>query len=163
MPLRLPRFLKMEDEDKLKAPSYAQEVSGVQGADSDVLHAVYGINRQLAYDCTISDFYPFPNELKDFVPFNMAIFKKLTRGGDIGKNALSKEYKSKMFRKDGAVSIGEETFVIVNNSTLTQHAADAFSGGSQAQAQSALNSLLQKNPELRNNISITPAYHLETV
>jgi hypothetical protein len=157
-------FLKMEDEDKLKAPSYAQEVSGVKGSDSDMLHAVYGTNRQLAYDCTISDFDPFPNKLPEFVPFNMAIFKLLTKGGDIAKNSLSKEYKSKAFRKeDGAVSIGEEAFVIVNNSTLTQHAAGAFSGGSQAEAQSALNNILRANPELRNSISITPAYHLDTV
>jgi hypothetical protein len=155
-------FQKLSDEDKLKANSYSQEISGIQGADDD-LAAVYGINRELAYDCTISDFDPFPNPILNFVPFSLAIFKMLTKGGDIAKCALSQEYKDKAFKKDGgSVAMYDETFVIVNNSTLTQHAADAFSGGSQAEAQSALNTILKADPSLKSNISITPAYHLDT-
>ena len=153
-------YKEMSDDDKLKSPSYTQEKGGAKIADTNVLFVDYGFNRDVSYEVKISDFDPFP----DPQPFeiNMDMFRLMTKGGAISNAALSKENTQKRFvLNNAAVEIAEEQFVIVNNATLTQHGANEFAGGSQAQANDALQFILAAQPTLAGKISIASAYHVE--
>ena len=153
-------FKEMSDDDKLKSPSYTQEKGGAKIADTNVLFVDYGFNRDVIYEVKISDFDPFP----DPQPFeiNMDMFKLMAKGGAIANSPLSKENTQKRFvLNNAAVDIAEEQFVIVNNATLTQHGANEFAGGSQAQANDALQFILAAQPALAGKISIASAYHVE--
>ena len=89
------------------------------------------------------------------------MFKLMAGGGAIANSALSKENSQKRFvLNNAAVDIAEEQFVIVNNATLTQHGANEFAGGSQAQANDALQLILAAQPQLAGKISIASAYHV---
>ena len=85
----------------------------------------------------------------------------MIRGGAIGKSALSIQNSQKNFiLNNAAVDMGEEQFVLINNSTLTQHSADVFAGGTHAQASDAFDTMLKQNPSLKGKISIASAYQL---
>src|SRR5690606_26063399 len=128
-------FKNLKDEEKLSSASYTEEVSGAV-MEEDSLRCSYGINRELAYDSTISDFDPFPSPLANFRPFNLKLFRAFIKGGDIGRSALSKQNQEKHFRKDGAVKMGEEVYSVVNTDTLAAHAG-GFTAGSKAEAEAA--------------------------
>jgi len=152
-------YKNMSDDDKLKSPSYTQEKGGAKVSDTNVLFVDYGWNRDVAYEVKISDFDPFP----DPPPFeiDMDIFRLMIKGGAISKCPLSIENKQKNFvLNNAAVDIAEEQFVIVNNATLAQHGVDVFAGGSQAQANDALQTILAQQPQLQGKISIASAYQL---
>jgi len=152
-------YKEMSDDDKLKSPSYTQEKGGAKLSETNVLFVDYGFNRDVVYEVKISDFDPFP----DPQPFeiNMDMFRLMVKGGAISNSALSKENRQKSFvLNNAAVDIAEEQFVIVNNATLAQHGANVFAGGSQAQADDALVSILASQPGLAGKISIASAYQV---
>jgi hypothetical protein len=152
-------FKKMSDDDKLKSPSYTQEKGGAKISDTNVLFVDYGWNRDVVYEVKISDFDPFP----DPPPFeiDMDIFRLMIKGGAISKCPLSIENKQKSFvLNNAAVDIAEEQFVLVDNATLAQHSVNIFAGGSQAQANDALDAILKEQPGLKGTISIASAYHV---
>jgi hypothetical protein len=79
----------------------------------------------------------------------------------VGKSALSVENSNKKIIQRGAVEIGEEQYVIVNNKTLLPHKEDIFKSGSQAEAEDVYKSFITVNPQLKNLLSVVPAYHLD--
>ncbi|HEY6977506.1 MAG TPA: DUF6603 domain-containing protein, partial [Chitinophagaceae bacterium] len=152
-------YKAMSDDDKLKSPSYTLEKGGVKVSDTNELFVDYGFNRDVVYDVKISDFDPFP----DPPPFEVdpAIFRLMIKGGAISQCPLSIETKQKNFvLNNAAVNIVEEQFVIIDNATLAQHGTNVFAGGSQAQANDALQSILLSKPELKGKISIASAYQV---
>jgi hypothetical protein len=152
-------FKDMSDDDKLKSPSYTEEKSGAKISDTNVLFVDYGFNRDVVYEIKISDFGQ-PSEPEPF-EIDPNIFKLMTKGGAINNNPLSIENKQKSFiLNNAAVDIAEEQFVIVDNATLAQHGANVFTGGSQAQADDALQAILAAKPELKGKISIASAYQV---
>ncbi|MET0244318.1 MAG: DUF6603 domain-containing protein [Flavitalea sp.] len=152
-------FRTLKDDEKLAAPSYTKEVSGVTISDN-TLRCTYGINRTLAYDCTVSDFDPFPTPLLLFRPFGLKLFRAFVKGGDIGRSALSIKSRENAFRKEGAVLMDEESYTIVNNGSLTAHGG-SFTKGSKAEAEAALNEIIRSNPKLKKKLSVSPSYQLE--
>jgi len=152
-------FKNMSDDDKLKSPSYTKEKGGVKVSDTDTLFVDYAWDRDVVYDVIVSDFDPFPQPAT--FNFEFKWFKLMTRGGAVGRSALSVQNSQKNFRLDNAaVNIGEEQFVLIDNSTLAQHSVDVFAGGTHAQANDAFETILQQNPSLRGKVSIASAYQL---
>lgn len=154
-------FKNLEDEEKLSSPSYTQEVSGVSVADNS-LKCSYGRNRTLIYDCRVSDFDPFPSKLLNFNPLSLKLFRSFIKGGDIGRSALSKQNHDKNFKKDGAVKMNEEAYSIIHTDTLSAHAG-AFSVGTKAEAEAALQEIIKTNPKMKKTLSVSPSYQLETI
>ena len=113
----------------------------------------------MVYDVIVSDFDPFPQPAT--FNFEFKWFKLMTRGGAVGRSALSVQNAQKNFRlNNAAVNIGEEQFVLIDNSTLGQHSADVFAGGTHAQANDAFETIIKQNPSLKGKVSIASAYQL---
>ncbi len=152
-------FKNMSDDDKLKSPSYTKEKGGVKVSDTATLFVDYALNRDVVYEVKVSDFDPFPNPPAFDIDFSW--FKLMMRGGAIGKNELSVQNKQKSFKlANAAVNMDEEQFVLIDNSTLTQHNVNVFAGGTHAQANDAFDTILKQNPSLKGKISIASAYQL---
>jgi hypothetical protein len=74
---------------------------------------------------------------------------------------LSVQNRQKSFKlANAAVNMEEEQFVLIDNSTLTQHNVNVFAGGTHAQANDAFDAILKQNPALKGKISIASAYQL---
>jgi hypothetical protein len=161
-------FKEMEDNDKLKAPSYKEEVSGVKITSTERLHLNYGINRIVNYEIGFSDYhreseqpYVLYNPVKKIaMPDKLSLFKKMALGGAIAKNELSKELKVNKFRNERAVKIQTEKFVITNMSDLTKMDMGGFQNGTKAEADDILKKAIRNNPSLKDKIQVIPEYEL---
>ena len=113
----------------------------------------------MVYDVKVSDFDPFPQPAT--FNFEFKWFKLMMNGGAIGRSALSIQNAQKKFTLNNAtVKMEEEQFVLINNSTLSQHGAEVFAGGTHAQANDAFDTIIKQNPSLKGKVSIASAYQL---
>ena len=162
-------FKEMEDDDKLKAPSYKDEVSGVKIKSTESLDLNYGINRIVNYELRVSDYhreseqpYVLYTPLKKIPHLDkLSMFKKMAKGGAIAKNQLSKELKEKKFINESAVKMQPEKFVISNMADLTKTVG--FDAGSKAEVDDLLKKAIRNNPSLKNKIQVIPEYELTEI
>jgi hypothetical protein len=161
-------YKEMEDNDKLKAPSYKDEISGIKITSTERLHVNYGINREVVYETIVSDYhresespYLLYHPLRKKPETDKLLhFKKMLRGGAIGRNELSKDLKIKNFRNDRAVTMQAEKFVITNLSDLSKMDLGSFNTGTKAEADDMLKRVIRANPSLKNKIQVIPEYEL---
>ena len=153
-------FKKLEEKQKLSAPSYENMKSGVKVTETDEINVVSRANRKVEYEVHVSDFDPTPET--PLFTFDKNLFRRMTKGGAIGNSALSKEYADKkMKQKDLAVNLHDEAFVVMNKASMEAMAHPAFSSGSYSEASDALKDLVAKDPSLKGKIKVVPAYHTE--
>jgi hypothetical protein len=153
-------FKNLDDKDKLGAPSYEQMKGGIKITETDRVMVNARANRKVEYEVKVSDFDPTPKP--QFIFFYMSLLRRMTKGGEIGKCSLSREYAfNKIKQKEATVNVGEESFVLVNKSNMSQVAKDSFSGGSFSEASDTLQGYLQAHPEAKGKVKVVPAYHLE--
>lgn len=151
-------FKTLADTDRLKSPSYTQEKGGVKVADTSGLTVNYARKKEVNYEVKVSDMGT-PGQTGTMT-LDMAMFGMMTRGGAVGKSALSAENRNKKQIASSAVEISEEKYVLVNTSTLAQHGAAEFAGGSLAEATDRMKGELEKSPNLKGKIAVMPAYQL---
>lgn len=58
--------------------------------------------------------------------------------------------------------MNEEAYSIIHTDTLSAHAG-AFSVGTKAEAEAALQEIIKTNPKMKKTLSVSPSYQLETV
>ena len=153
-------FKKLDEKQKLKAPSYEEMKSGIRVTETDEITVLSRANRRVDYEVHVSDFDPTP-ETPRFT-FDQGLFKMMIKGGAIGNCSLSREYAAKKaVKKDAAVSVNDEAFVMMNKGTMDAVAHNGFSGGSFSDATDALNDFIAANPAMKGKVKIVPAYHME--
>jgi hypothetical protein len=151
-------FKKMADRDKLAAPSYEQMKSGIKVSETDAIVVNGKANRKVEYEVKVSDFDPTPK--KSVLVFDMKLLRRMTKGGAVGKSALSKEAAFRRVKqKEATAAVDEEAFVIMNKANHSKVGADKFTKGSYSEAMDALQQLKKENPKA--NIQVVPAYHFE--
>jgi len=166
-------FVEMTDQDKLSSPSYKDENSGVKAKATEDLQMNYGINRLVNYELRVSDYdrnsdtpYLLYEPNSGMINDEKSLFKKMTLGGAVGRSALSKQLSQNNFSNANAVELKTEKFMLANVDTLEQVDLDGFSGGSRAEADTYLKTLVNNNPILNNNpnlkgqVQIVPEYEL---
>ena len=161
-------FKEMEDQDKLTAPSYKDEVSGVKITATESLHLNYGINRIVNYEVRVSDYdrkseqpYALYNPLrKDILIDKQSLFRKMTKGGAVGKSELSQELKKQNFRNEKAVNLQPENYVITNVADLSLFDSIDFNGGTKAEADDQLKKAIRNNPSLKDKIQVVNEFEL---
>lgn len=153
-------FKKLDNKQKLSAPSYENMKSGVKVTETDEITVISRANRKVEYEVHVSDFDPTPET--PLFTFDQSLFKMMIKGGAIGNSALSKEYANKKaVKKDAAVNVNDEAFVIMNKGNMDAVAHNGFSAGSYSDATDALNDYVRANPAMKGKIKVVPAYHME--
>lgn len=153
-------FKKLDEKQKLKAPSFEEMKSGIRVTETDEITVLSRANRKVEYEVKVSDFDPTPET--PLFTFDQSLFKMMIKGGAIGNSSLSREYSAKKaVKKDAAVNVADEAFVMMDKATMAAVAHNGFSGGSYSDATDALNDFIGANPEMKGKVKIVPAYHME--
>lgn len=153
-------FKKLQDKEKLSAPSYENMKSGIKVTETNEISVISKANRKVEYEVHVSDFDPTP-ETPVFT-FDKNLFRMMTKGGALGNSSLSREYAAKKsIQKDKAVNMNDEAFVVMNKSNMAAMEHNGFAAGSYSEASDALKNLIANNPSLKGKIKVVPAYHME--
>lgn len=154
-------FKKLDQQQKLKAPSYEDMKSGIRITETDEITVLSRANRKVEYEVHVSDFDPTPEETSA-LEFDQSLFKRMIKGGAIGNSSLSREYANqRTVMKDATVRIGDEAFVLMDKANMDAVAHNGFLGGSFTEASDALNDYIRNNPSKKGKVKIVPAYHME--
>lgn len=151
-------FKTMSDEDKLVAPSYEQQNSGVRLNTTDALKFDYGINRVVEYECIVSD-SNVETELGP-IAFSVDFFRPFVSGGDVGKSFLSKNKKTNAERSDKFVTMNDEQFAVAHVSSMQNAVGPEVVFNSRSEADEYLREMVKNNPAHKGKLQITPAFQL---
>ena len=156
-------YKKMEDDDKLKAPSYEDNKCGIKAKGTDEIHFDYSINRKVEYEIIVSDYESETVHFDSLVAVSVDLFKPFVAGGDVGKSILSAKKKATNMVISNKVLFENERFTIVNNSDLSKYTVDdtSFSFESRAEADDRLKRLFDDNPALSGELQLVPEYELD--
>lgn len=159
-------FTDLSDEDKLKAPSYVKERSGVRVRDTDQILVNYSMGRKVEYEVRTSDFDrqgDTPYEL--FQPLRLQptgeledLFRLAAKGGAAGRSVLARELKQQ--QSASKVQLSSEQFAIVGLSDLSRIEVAGFTSGTKTEANETLKKLLRQSPELKGKLQIVSEYEL---
>lgn len=159
-------FVDMNDQDKLKSPSYVKEKSGARIKGTDQIKVNYGLSRKVEYEVRTSDYDrddDKPYEL--FQPLRLKTMGELedrfrlgVKGGATGKSVLSRELKRKSIT--GKVKLGDEKFAIAGLGNLSRFNTGTFVSGTNAEADKALKNILKTNPEMKGKLQIVKEYQV---
>jgi hypothetical protein len=150
-------FKEMSDADKLSAPSYEKQNSGVKLTTTDAIEFDYSINRVVEYECIISDYEEV--EL-GILSVNMSFFKGFIKGGAVGKSELSKLKKRAAETSDKFVELGEEKFAVADLGTMKNAHGDGLVFDSKSEADEFLRSVVASDPSKKGKLQLTPAFQL---
>jgi hypothetical protein len=155
-------YKKMEDDDKLSAPSYENQKSGIKVTSTKELNFDYSINKKVKYEVVTSDFESEPVKLTELQAINVSRFKPFISGGDIGKSSLSKQLKAKDIVVKNKVTINDELYTIVSNEDLSRYTVggNAFKFSSKAEADDQLKQIIKNQPNLKGTLQLIPDYEL---
>ncbi|MEM9921139.1 MAG: DUF6603 domain-containing protein [Bacteroidota bacterium] len=159
-------FTDLDDQDKLKSPSYVKERSGVRVRATDEIKINYAIGREVTYEVRTSDFDRGGDQPYDiFQPLSlqpmgekMDRFRREARGGAAGRSALSRELKLK--KKVPKIQLGGEKFAIAGMENLSRFTSGDFSIGTKAEANDALRKIVRSDPTLKGKLQIVNDYQL---
>jgi hypothetical protein len=166
-------FQNYKNKEKLSAPSYTEETSGVELKEAYGREMNYALNRPVDYEVRVSDFDTGSREVYDLSKTkkkngirqdsNAALTSLLAKNGIARGSVLSKEKRAKQKKLSGrGVNIQRDNYRIVHTEDLSLYADIDFAGGSKAQADSELERLLKVSPDLRDKIQVVPEYELAT-
>jgi len=150
-------YKEMSDDDKLQAPSYDQQNSGVRIVSTDGITFDYGISRLVEYESILSDFEEVELDNQTFHP---DFFKTFVSGGDVGRSPLSKLLKDNKTKADKIVQLGDEQFAVVSTKDLTNIHSENLLFDSKAEADEYLRETIKADPSKKGKIQLTPAYQM---
>ena len=152
-------YKNMDDQDKLQAPSYEQQDSGIRVTSTDGISFDYGINRLVEYESIISD---FEEEELGRLTFHTNFFKAFVSGGAVGHSPLSKLIKTGQAKADKTVTLVDEQYAVVSTSDLTNAHSENLLFDSKAQADEYLRQACKADPSKKGKIQLSPAYQMVT-
>lgn len=149
-------FKNLTDQDKLTAPSYEEQKSGVRVSSTDNITFDCGVNRIVEYEAIISD---HDEEELGLLQFNSFFVKSFVSGGDVGRSPLSNKLKNAKVRADKTVSISEEKYTVVSALNL-KNIAGTKVFNSKTEADEFLKDTIKKDPSKQGKLLLSPAFQL---
>jgi hypothetical protein len=150
-------YKEMADEEKLAAPSYENQQSGIRLNVNDNIVFDYSINRLVQYETILSDFEEeamgLQNESHDF-------FKPFVSGGAVGRCVLSKTAKENMVKASATAEVLQEQYAVVSSRDLTNVNIDNVVFNSKSEADEFLKALLASDPSKKGKVQLSPAFQM---
>ncbi len=153
-------YKEMSDSDKLQAPSYENQNSGVRVTSTDEIVFDYGINRLVEYESILSD---FEEEELGNLSFNSDFFKVFVTGGAVGKSPMSKLIKNNKVKANRTVSLDDEKFAVVSSVDLTNVHGGNKLFNSKAEADEYLKELVKTDSSKKGKVQLSPAFQMAEV
>lgn len=159
-------FVEMSDDDKLKAPSYVQERSGVSVRETDEIRVSHATSRKVIYEVRSTDFDregDTPIEL--FEPLQLPTLVERQnrldlayRGGAAARSALARDLRKTT--RAPRVLVGEDAYAIAGVTDLNRVTPGEFSAGTRAEANDQLRRFVAQNPKLKDQLQVVAEYQL---
>lgn len=150
-------FKNMSDADKLQAPSYENQNSGVRLSSTDSLIFDYGINRLVEYESIVSD---LEEEELGNLTFDPDFFKPFVSGGDVGKSPLSRILKNNKTRASRTATLDDEKYAVVSSADLKNVHEGKKLFNSKSEADEYLRERTKEDPRNKGKIQISPAFQM---
>lgn len=150
-------FKNMSDADKLQAPSYEKQTSGIRVSSTDNILIDYGINRLVEYESIVSDFEEEELGKQTFQP---DFFKPFVSGGDVGRSPLSQMIKNNKVRANKTATLTDEKYVVVSSADLKNIHEEERLFDSKADADEYLRETLRQDPTRKGKIQLSPAFQM---
>lgn len=152
------QFRDLSDAEKLSAPAFTKEVSGLDlssaGAD---LRSSGMVKRVVRYEEIIidSNFKRFARRFRDYTG---VLFNFFMNGAAVTRCELSKATKTKLVPFDDKIGVVIDTYTVAFQSNNKVFSAEATSFHSEASARDYMNSRIAVDPNLADTIHVIPSY-----
>ncbi len=151
-------FFSLNESEKLSRPSFEKYNSGLEGTGSSELQSDYFREREVIYEEIILD---EPDPPSNYVQIDAREFSAFVKNGSIAKNALSFKNSKEALLAPKKVTIAEDSYSIVNVDDLAT--VETVQHGSLVEAQQAMHTLMNQQPELADQLEIVPSFELELI
>ncbi len=150
------QFKQMSDAQKLSAPAFQDEVSGLQlgvaGAD---LRTGRAVKRSLRYEVTTIDTL-YRRFVRRFKGLGAGLFGHLIRGNAISKSALSRKQGRALRPFDDRIEVLGDRYAVVFTGNNRAAAAESVSFASENAAQEWLRAQAAADPNLGASLQVVP-------
>lgn len=154
------QFKKMSDAQKLSAPAFANEKSGLTiGVDGQELQTGRAVRRSLRYELTTIDTL-FRRFVLRFRILSSLLFTHLIKGSAVAKSVLSKRRRKELRPFDDRIVVADADFAVVNADTNAPAAAAPASFTSQAAAEEWLSALASSDPGTAATLQVMPRHEM---
>ena len=149
------QFRNMSDAQKLSAPAFENEKSGLIIAyDGAELQAGRAVRRSLRYELTTID-TAYRRFVARFQLLSLTAFTHFIKGGAVAKSALSRGRRKQLRPFDDKIRLGDVGFEIVSQDTNLRAAPTSFA--TQRAAQTWLDDLAANDPTKAAALHVIPS------
>ena len=150
------QFRQLSDTQKLSAPAFQDEVSGLQlGVAGTDWRTGRAVKRSLRYELTTIDTL-YRRFVSSFKALGAGLFGHLIRGAAIGKSALSHKQGRALRPFDDRIEILGERYAVVHTDTNRAAAAESAGFGSESAAREWLRAKAANDPNLGTAWHVVP-------
>lgn len=155
------QFKKLSDAQKLSAPAFANEKSGLEIAfDGAELQTGRAVRRSLRYELTTIDTL-YRRSVQRFQILSIAVFNHLIKGNAVAKSPFSKRQRKKLRPFDDRIVVAETGYSVVNADTnlLSESAPANFV--SATAAQEWLADVAAGDPARAQSLQVIPSHEIQ--
>lgn len=150
-------YKDMADADKLAAPAYENQHSGIKLNITDDIVFDYTLNRLVQYETILSD---FEEEALGLTDETGSFFKAFVSGGDVGRCLISQTLKNNAVKATATAVVQQEPYVVVFNNNLTNVHSGGAVFSSKSEADEYLRQLLAVDPAKKGKVQLSPAFQM---
>jgi len=152
------QFRDLNDAQKLAAPAFQNEVSGVElGVVGSDFRAGRAVKRSLRYEITTIDTY-YRRFTRRFKVLGLTLFAHFLKGGAVSKNAFSQGRRKGIQPFDDSIRVSQGEYAVVF--TTDNRAASAASAGfaSESEAREWMHNAAEADPNI--SLHVIPAHEM---
>jgi hypothetical protein len=150
------QFTNLSDSQKLSAPAFQQQVSGiVLGAEGAALRTSRAVKRSLRYELTTIDTF-FRRFAQRFVLLGRGLFGHWIKEGAVTKSELSVARARQARPFADGITVGRDEYAVVFADTNRAAAAESVSFASERDAQQWLARTAADDPNLGAQLHVVP-------
>ena len=155
------QFVDLKDAEKLSSPSYQLIEGGVElSVAGEQLATGKSVKRHIRYELITID-TNYKRGLKRFFGFITSLFNVFLRGNSVARAEVSHQTQKNLKPFDELIVVQEPGYSVANTNNNTLYGTTA-TFGSQAQAKEFMNSQINAQPELLEELHVIPNHEINT-
>ena len=150
------QFRKLSDAQKLAAPAFEQESSGLElGVTGSELRTGRAVKRTLRYEVTTTD-TAYRRFVRRFVALGSVLFGHFLKSGAVATSALSHVKRKQMQPFSDRIVVAGDRYAVVRNTDNRPIVPDSASFASESEASDWLRATTAQHPDLSGSLQVVP-------
>ena len=156
------QFRQMTDAQKLSAPAFQLEASGLQlGVDGADLRTGRAVKRSLRYEVTTIDTL-YRRFVRRFKGLGTGLFDHFIRGNAVSKSTLSRKQGKALRPFDDRIEVGGDRYAVVFTENNRAAAAESASFASENAAREWMGKQASNDPNLDATLHVVPVTEMSS-